>query len=442
MSWTLLDSGVAGFADGNSGHVYSFPGGAASAGDLLVLAISSDTVVSTPSGWSLATSDVHNIGAYLAYKVAVGGETSVTVTTSGNFSTEIGFLRYSGAASSPLDVTAKAFNTVSTNTTPAVTTGTLAGSGELVVAAACLGGMGGGTPSGPSWSSGYTNRLDGQTAGTSTQDQHLFVADRYDGSGSESPNVTWTSNANNQTILVAAFLPAAGATGKSDSDTGTSAEAATLTTATAATDSGAATETAALAANTTATDAGAGVDTASLSAASTDADSASGTDAATLTAAAAAADTATGTDSADVAAAFTVTDAGSVTDSAVVSAVQVAADVGAGVESAATTATLAAADTATATEVETLTAGLAAADQATASESAAVGLLTVDTATATDTALLAAALLASDTAHGAESAVLSIVGGSTDITVTAGPPSRGWAAAAPKRVWSTREPHT
>lgn len=213
MSWTLLDSGVAAFADGNAGHVYSFPAGAASAGDLLVLAVSSDTVMSTPSGWSVAVSDVHNIGAYLFYKAAVGSETSITLTTSGDFATEIGFLRYSGAASVPLDVTAAAFNTVNNNTTPAATTGTLASTGELAVAAACLGGMGGGTPNTPTWSTGYTNHLDGQTAGTSGADQHLFVADRRDaGTAAESPSCTWSSNTNNQTLLVSVFKPAGGQT--------------------------------------------------------------------------------------------------------------------------------------------------------------------------------------------------------------------------------------
>jgi hypothetical protein len=212
VAWTLLDSGVAGFADGGSGHTYTFPAGAAAAGNLLVLAVSSDTVVFTPPGWSAAASDVHNIGAYLFYTVATGGETSVVVTTSGNFATEVGFARYSGnTASTPLDVTAVGFNTVSSNTTPAATA-TLTGTGELVVAAACLGGMGGGTPNTPVWSSGYTNRLNGQTAGTGTTDQHLFVGDRYNGSGSESPNCSWTSNANNQTLLVAAFKPAGGQT--------------------------------------------------------------------------------------------------------------------------------------------------------------------------------------------------------------------------------------
>jgi hypothetical protein len=108
----------------------------------------------------------------------------------------------------PGDVTGKGVSTSSNNTTPAATTGTLAGTGELSIAAACLGGLQGGTPNTPDWSAGYTNRLDGQTAGTGGTDQHLFVADnRNAGTAAESPNPSWTSNTNNQTLLVATFKP-------------------------------------------------------------------------------------------------------------------------------------------------------------------------------------------------------------------------------------------
>ncbi|MCT9932443.1 hypothetical protein N5079_19770 [Planotetraspora sp. A-T 1434] len=212
MSWALLDSGVAGFADGGSGHPYTFPGGAPPNGSLLALAVTSDTTVNPPPGWSIAVSDVGNIGAYIFYKVAASEGVSVTVTTNGNANTEIGYLSYSGGrTSSPLDVTVAARSTVSNTTTPAATTGALAEAGELSIAAACLGGLQGQNQLSPVWSSGYTGRLDGQTAGNAATDQHLFVADRYDaGTAAESPNVAWTHSTNNQTLLVATFRPAAG----------------------------------------------------------------------------------------------------------------------------------------------------------------------------------------------------------------------------------------
>jgi hypothetical protein len=213
MSWSLLDSGGAGFSDGGSGHNFTFPSGPASAGDLLVLGISSDTTVSTPSGWSLATSDVGNLGAYIFYKTAAGGETSVAVATSGNFATALGYARYSGASASPLDATAAGRNVVSGNTTPTATTGTLAATGELSIAAACLGGLQTGTQTGITWSTGYTNRIDQTSGGTGSSDQHVFIADnRNAGTSAESPSASWTGNTNNQTLLVATFLSAGGTT--------------------------------------------------------------------------------------------------------------------------------------------------------------------------------------------------------------------------------------
>lgn len=337
MAFTLLDSGTVGFSDGNTGHTYAFPGGAASAGDLLVLPVSSDTVVSTPPGYSVAAADVHNIGAYLFFKVAAGGETGVVVTTSGNFPTELGFLRYSGATPTPFDVSAMAFNLVATNTTPAVSTPALAGTGELVIAAACLGGLGGGSPNTPVWSAGYTNRLDGQTPGTGGTDQHLFVSDRYDGSGVQSPSCTWTSNSNNQTILVAAFTPAAGVVAKTDSDSGTATDTATTTAVLTDADTATGADTAALTAAISGSDAAAGTETATLTAAALSADAATGAETATLTASALSADVATSADTA----ALTTTIA--------------SADAATGTETTAVTAALATADTGHATETATVT---------------------------------------------------------------------------------------
>ncbi len=213
--WNLLDSGTAGFSDGNGGHTYNFPAGAVDPNDLLTISVSSDTVVATPSGWTQVNQDVDQIGAYQWMLVAVGGETNVVITTSGNFPTEIGFLRYFGNLASPLDVTAKARHTAAaTNTTPAVTTAALAQTGELSIAAACLGGLGNATQTGPDWSggtAGYTNILDGQTVETDASGQHLFVGVNTNaGAGAQSPNVTWTNATTNQTILVMVFTPTAG----------------------------------------------------------------------------------------------------------------------------------------------------------------------------------------------------------------------------------------
>lgn len=218
MTWTILDSGTdATTATPNwgSGHSYSFPGGAANANDLLTVCVSSDTTVSTPSGWSLAVSDIGNIGAYIFYKLATGGETAVTITTSGNFPTAIAFIRYGGSATaSPLDKTAAARSTSFGAATPTATTATLTGTGELSLAAGCLGGLSGAAQTGITWSTGYTGRLNQATAGTGSTDQRILVADKYTaGTTAESANVSWTNSTNNQTQLIATFKAAPAAAG-------------------------------------------------------------------------------------------------------------------------------------------------------------------------------------------------------------------------------------
>lgn len=209
MTWTLADQGGAALNTAGAGTAFTFPGGAASAGDLLIVGISSDTVLgATPAGWSVAVSDVGNIGTYVLYKVATGGETSVTITTSGDHQTAAGFLRYSGGTATPLDVVASARSIVSNSTTPAVTSPALAGSGELAVAFACLGGLQNFNQTGISWTGSFTNRIDQNTGAFTLADQHLFGADNQSaGPAAVSPQASWTGATNNQTVLVATFKP-------------------------------------------------------------------------------------------------------------------------------------------------------------------------------------------------------------------------------------------
>lgn len=232
MTWTLVDSGGAALNAASGGTAYTFPLGAAAAGDILLVGLSSDTIISgVPSGWSIADSDVGSIGAYALWKLAAGGETSVTITTSGDHPTALAFLRYSGGSAAPLDVVAHARSVVSNTTTPAVTTPALAGSNELGVAFACLGGLQNFNQTGISWSAGFTNRVDQNTGAFTLTDQHIFAADnRAAGPAALSPNATWTGATNNQTIIVVTFKPS----GASEVDlaatlTGTGSLAATLT---------------------------------------------------------------------------------------------------------------------------------------------------------------------------------------------------------------------
>lgn len=203
MSGSLTGTQTYGFADGNGGHSCVFSGGAPAAGALDVLCVNSDTTVSTPSGFTVNPSFVNSQGAYLFFRFAAGGEgAAVTVTTTGNFDTQVTWLRFSGLLS--LDVTAVSHVDGSGGTsTPAVDTGALAQTGETVVAFAALHGTGAGTAVTPVWSSGYT-----EADGTSQGQVQSFVGYRTDSGSDETPQVSWTNNVADRYMLVATFIPA------------------------------------------------------------------------------------------------------------------------------------------------------------------------------------------------------------------------------------------
>ena len=142
--FNLVYTDTAAFADGAAGHVYTFPEGAPSAGDLDVLCVNSSTTVSTPTSagapWVLGASHVGSQGAYLWYRFATGGESNTTtITTAGNFPAQASLSRW--RAQNPLaDVAVSAFvESPAGTTTPAVSTGPLNGLDELVIAFAALG---------------------------------------------------------------------------------------------------------------------------------------------------------------------------------------------------------------------------------------------------------------------------------------------------------------
>lgn len=213
MTWTNINSGTATFADGSSGYSYSLPSGAPSVGQLDILCINSDTIVETPSttgaAWVLGPTDTSgNQGAYLWYLVATGGESSsITITTSGNYPTQVSWSRFS-AYTITADANAIAHeDNADVETTPAVSTGTLSQAGELSVAFAALHGMQATSLSNPVWSSPYAAMTADQSGNTST-DVAAFVAYNPDaGTAAETPNVSWTTNATDAYILVQTFEP-------------------------------------------------------------------------------------------------------------------------------------------------------------------------------------------------------------------------------------------
>lgn len=195
MAWTLIDSDTAGFqADAGGGHVYTFPRvGAPTPGDLDVVFVNSNTVMdTTPSGWTLALNPVINQGTYALWRIAVGGESdNVVIDMGGNFNTIVSWSRWSGAQGLDVAVEAHADGSPA-SVTPSVSTGTLAGPGELVIAAALL--QGSFPTVTPSWSSGYTPLTGTQYNGGPADEVSAYTAYRTDGgTAAETPQADWTS---------------------------------------------------------------------------------------------------------------------------------------------------------------------------------------------------------------------------------------------------------
>jgi hypothetical protein len=212
VAWTLADSQAVTFSDGNAGHSYTFPAGAPSAGALDVLCVNSDTTVSTPSSvggasWTLGPSFVSNQGAYIWYRVATGGEPStVTITTSGNFATFLGYSRWTaGTITADVNVQGHEENGNFT-ATPTATTAALAATGELSVAFGALHDIQASTaPTSPVWSTNYT-ALETANSGTTTHDVTGYVGYFTNaGTAAESPSVSWTNTIQDAYMLVQAF---------------------------------------------------------------------------------------------------------------------------------------------------------------------------------------------------------------------------------------------
>ncbi len=205
-----------GFADGNGGHSCDL-GSAPSAGQLDVLMVNSDTVVTTPAGFQnpLGTAGVNNQGSYIFYRFASGSEGStVTVTTSGNFNTNVIHSRWSGAQAFDVATVTRA-DAVSDVITPAHSTGTLATSDDLVLVYAALSSIGAGsTPNTPNWTaggSGFT-AIGANTQGSGAGGVAGFAAKKNPaGTAAETPRVSWAGNgAFNRYTLTVAFTTASG----------------------------------------------------------------------------------------------------------------------------------------------------------------------------------------------------------------------------------------
>lgn len=204
---TPVDSDVFLFNDGNTGHVCDL-GGAPETGQWDVLCVNSNTIVSTPSGFSAAESAVTNQGSYIFVREAAGAEgPTVTITTSGNHNTQVGWSRWPAGLIALDTSTSTQANGSSGNSTPTHSTGTLAETGELVIAFGAIHSIGLAGQTAPSWSSGYTALTSSNAQGTGATGVRGYVGYKENaGTAAEAPQVSWSGDgAQNRYMLAVSF---------------------------------------------------------------------------------------------------------------------------------------------------------------------------------------------------------------------------------------------
>ncbi len=199
------------FADGSGGHLCDM-GSAPSVGETDVLCINSNTVVTAVSSsggaaWSLAETNVNDQGTYIYIRKATGGEpATVTVTTSGDHNTHVGWSRWPNLG--VLDTsTSTRVDGVAAATTPAHSTGTLSTTGQLVIAFGALHSIGVATQNTPVWSTGFTELTSSEAQGTGVTGCRGYVGYKLNaGTAAETPAVTWSgANVSNRYMLTVSF---------------------------------------------------------------------------------------------------------------------------------------------------------------------------------------------------------------------------------------------
>jgi hypothetical protein len=134
QDWVFADTGTA----TSPTNVTVNLGVAATAGTTLLAAVNSDATVSTPSGWTLIASSIHNAGCYLFAKLAAGGETGITVTPDVAAATCVGIVELTGMSGANIaaqtDVTATNGSAAGSTTRSTGTTATSTSADEYAVA--------------------------------------------------------------------------------------------------------------------------------------------------------------------------------------------------------------------------------------------------------------------------------------------------------------------
>lgn len=232
MAIALVQSNAGNTGTGTPTSLNATLPGAPTAGNTLLLAVSSDATVNTPAGWTLDKSQVNDNGQYLFRKVSAGTETTVVVSPTAGASTVWAYLEYSGiATTSPLAAPAisAGSSTASTTRSTGTTATTSGATGGIAIAAFGISLPGAGTATVDSYTNSFTevtgsDQVTTKATGTNVAGSVASVAVAAD--GTFTCTATFSANRANTGIL-AVYKPAAG--GASQSADGTRATTATIT---------------------------------------------------------------------------------------------------------------------------------------------------------------------------------------------------------------------
>jgi hypothetical protein len=245
---TLAGTNTFSFNDGNAGHLCDF-GSAPTVGQWDVLCVNSDTTVSTPiaDGFALAESAVANQGSYIFTRKAAGGELgTVTITTTGNFNTQVSWLRFDGADALDTSTSTQANASIG-GATPAHSTGVMAAAGEACIAFGAMSSIGTANQNTPVW--GTFTPATSNIFGSGASGILAYTAYKTPvGTAAETPQVSWSGDgASNRYMLTITLTAVASTSGTASADLGAltaTASGAVAVAGTAASNLGALTATA------------------------------------------------------------------------------------------------------------------------------------------------------------------------------------------------------
>lgn len=206
MAATLVAENSFAQAGSASGVVFDF-GSAPSAGQWDTILIVSNGVIQVQSDFATEVL-LNNAASTLAWREATGdpGEQFVTITTpQGAVNLVVHHQRWDGAVA--FEVVDSAMLETAGNTTPSLTTGTLAETGELAIVAVGMIGFSS-APTTPSFSSPYVDAHPGNeiTFGSGSDAVAGWVGyNNNAGTAAETPSITWVNGSSNRYGFVIAF---------------------------------------------------------------------------------------------------------------------------------------------------------------------------------------------------------------------------------------------